>query len=133
MYSYYYIVNGEMTLVDCSPEWDGNVRNEDYTWLIKKVYEATGHRIKRRDCGFVSKVNDMRAKELAEEDKDYEVYVQTKSGEIGEHFGPYNSYEECVEFIKENYTQENINDDNYFFQIEVQEGPGYEFTKYRYP
>jgi len=137
MHTYYYIVDGEMTLVDCSPEWDGNVRNEDYTWLIKKVYEATGHRIKRRDCGFVSKVNDMRAKEREEPEEEedmqpfYEVYVENILGQ-NKYFGPYSSYEECVEFINETYSEKTINDPDFMIEIQEQE-PNGQGSYYAYP
>ena len=128
-----------MTLVNCSPEWDGNARRADYTWLINHVYEATGHTVKRlKDCGFVSKVNDMRAKEREEPEEEedmqpyYEVYVENTELDIDDYFGPYDSYEQCVEFINENYTEENINDKDYTFEIQEQE-PNGEGSYYAYP
>ena len=77
---------------------------------------------------------DVSDKKEEEEDMQpyYEVYVENTELDIDDYFGPYDSYEQCVEFINENYTEENINDKDYTFEIQEQE-PNGEGSYYAYP
>ena len=141
METFYYVECGRMTLFRAwFPNLNDTKKSEIYGWLINHIRNVRmGPICKKEDCGYVTELFDYRGSNSSDlEPKDYsgqnywEVNVENNEIDYENDSGPLDTYEECVEWIKDNYTEETINDKHYEFEIQYQKING-EGEYYSYP
>jgi len=113
------------------PNLNNTKKTKIYEWLIPYIRNVQyGPICKREDCGYITELFDFRHEDG--EQNNYEVVVENNEIDYYNESGPLDTYEECVEWIKDNYTEETINDKHYEFEIQYQKING-EGEYYSYP
>jgi len=122
------------------PNLNDTKKSEIYGWLINHIRNVRmGPICKKEDCGYITELFDQRGSNSSDlEPKDYseqnywEVNVENNEIDYENDSGPLDTYEQCVEWINDIYTEDTINNIQYQFQIQYQKISG-EGEYYYYP
>jgi len=132
METFYYVECGRMTMFNAwFPNLNNTKKTKIYEWLIPYIRNVQyGPICKREDCGYITELFDFRHEDG--EQNNYEVVVENNEIDYYNESGPLDTYEQCVEWINDIYTEDTINNIQYQFQIQYQKISG-EGEYYYYP